>query len=223
MFISAPRAAASRQPEPGQPGRGEGAAELADRGHEDDQAAQQPRPDTRHQADPRAHAGEGEEGGQQQHRHDLLHLAGKVAGEGAVVRHDGPEQKRSEDRVDADQLGGQSRRQEHHEDDARGRSRQALGRRVPGQSHDERPDEEQHDRDVGHRAGHDEQALTELRLGDADHERQQAPGGHVVGGRAAQGDDAQLGPRERQVGQDAGQHGKGGDRHGHAHEQGESW
>ena len=48
-------------------------------------------------------------------------------------------------------------------------------------------------RDEQDREDHGQHRAAQLRLRDADDERQQAPGGHVVGRRAAQGDDAELG------------------------------
>ena len=62
----------------------------------------------------------------------------------------------------------------------------------------------------------------ELGLRDADHEREQAPGRHVVGRRAAQGDDAEFGVLHLPVGEDPREHREGRDRHRHAHEQREA-
>ena len=60
----------------------------------------------RDEADLRAHAGEGEERGQEQHDDDVLEAVGELARQAGVVRDDRAEREGAEDGVDADDLGG---------------------------------------------------------------------------------------------------------------------
>ena len=57
------------------------------------------------EADLGAHAGEGEERRQQQHEDETLEAVRERVRQPAVVRHDGAEQERAEQRVDADRFG----------------------------------------------------------------------------------------------------------------------
>ena len=90
--------------------------------------------------------GEGKERRQQQDRHQVLEARRQRAGEPAVVRDDGAEQERAEDRVHADRFGDERRHEQGHE-----RQRDGAPRRIaiPGRAHEprrERPDDREHRR-----------------------------------------------------------------------------
>ena len=73
-------------------------------------------------------------------------------GDAAVVRNDGPEQKRAEDGMDADGLGGQRRQEQRDEDHGQASLVEALDSIDARQgASDERPDDQKHERDVARR------------------------------------------------------------------------
>ena len=144
----------------------------------------------------------------------------QLPGDRAVGRHDGPEQERAEDRVNADLLRDEGRDQQRRQRPGHGLRarapsdvsprvrRAAIGRTTRNMTAMNAT--RQHDAT---------ERAAERRARHADDDRQQAPGGHVVDRRAGQRRDAELGARQPAIGQDAREHGKRGDRHRDAHEQ----
>ena len=157
VFISMPSAAASRQPRPGQPrGRAACRRTCPTRGDEDDQrrrAATRRPPQTRPICG--AHAGEGEEGRQEQHDDEVLQaLRVSSRASAAVVRDDRAEQEGAEEGVDADALGRQRRQQQAPRSTTRQHVAAASPLRSCGadqRAASERPHDSSMTRDVGER------------------------------------------------------------------------
>ena len=88
---------------------------FAERGHQDDHRREDPGFGAGDEADLRSHAGVREERRQQQDLHDVFQLVAEVERDVAVVRNDRAQEKRTEDRVDADPLRRERREQQRHE------------------------------------------------------------------------------------------------------------
>jgi hypothetical protein len=207
--------------EAGQPGGRRAAAELAQRGDQDDAGAQQPGAGAAQQPDLGAQAGEGEEGGQQQHHHHPFDVRPQLPRDARVVRHDDPQNEGAEDGVDPDRLGDQGRQQQGDESDchhAMGDAAMIEGADPPRH---QRTHNDQQQADIRRGQHHRDQYRSRLRFHHADHEGEQAPGGNVVDRGASQRYDPEPRPLNAAVGEDAGEHREGGDRHRHAEEQGE--
>ena len=86
----------------------------------------------------------------------------------------------------------------------------------------ERADDHEHESDVADGQPRGQGGLIHLRFRHADDKGQQAPGGSVVHRRAGDGDDPEPSASHFAVRQNAGQHGKGRDRHRRPEKQGEN-
>jgi hypothetical protein len=138
------------------------------------------------------------------------------------VRNDHTQQKSAKDGMDTNifrRKPGQQQRDEHA---GGGTPRQRF--RVPPCDHatQEWSYQQEHQGDVGEGPCRNHESCADLGLRHADDKSEQTPRRHIVGRRTAQGDRAQVGPEHAAVGQNACQHRKRGDRHGHTHKQGEA-
>ena len=145
-------------------------------------------------------------------------LCWKSLGHVGIVRNDGPQQERAENRVDADPLG-RHRRKQQGDQHPHGHALLRCVGVVAEKANRERPHDDEHDRDVPEGVQNRLHRAADFCLGDSDHKSQQAPGRHVVDRRAADRDDAQRRCLHVSIGENAGQHREGRDRHGDAHEQ----
>ena len=89
----------------------------------------------------RAHARVRKERRQQQNLHDVFQLVLEIDRHVGVVRNDGPQQERAENRVDADPFGRHRRKQQGHQHPNRHPSLRCFGI-VPEEANGQRPHDE---------------------------------------------------------------------------------
>ena len=210
-------------PEPGETRGDRAAAELPEARDADHEAAHPPGVERVEEPNLGPQPAVGEEQRQQEDDHQVLELVREDLGEAVGLRDDRPDHKRTEERVDADDLGGQAGEEQQHQRHGDEVLAEALlVRAASGQASEERPDERQHDADVDERECRRPRGVAEASgAHDRHDEGEDAPRGHVVHGRARDRDRAELRVQEATLDQDAGQDGKRRDAHGRAHEQGE--
>ncbi len=141
---------------------------------------------------------------------------------GALPGHDHPEQEGAEDGMDAD-LGGDVRRgQEADHDDGEDVGREPANLAVAlDELLQAGPHHLEHEGHEDEGLGQDDRHVQRAGRGDdGEDERQQRPGQDVVDGGTGEGEGADLGAVHAPLGEDAGQDGEGGHRHGGPDEQG---
>ena len=148
VFIRTPSAADVRQSRPVNRAAATRAAELAERGDENDHRRKAPRLPTGNEADLGPHARVREERRQQQDLDDVFELMLEVERHIGVVRNDRPQQERAENRVDADPLGRHRRKQQRHQHPHRHPALRRTLALCPRITHGQRPHDDQHDGDV---------------------------------------------------------------------------
>ena len=148
-----------------------------------------------------------------------MQLRGDFTGNPAIVRNQGPEEKGPEDGVYADRLGSERREKHGHQGPCDRAPAHRMVLAITGQALGQGPHDDEHEDNERERQQGHEQRVFNSRLSHADDEREQTPRREVVDGRATERHHAELGFVDTAVLEDAGEHGKSRDRHGHAHEQ----